>query len=435
MYRKFIKELETWEGNQVGDPLMVIGARQIGKTWLIDQFCRRTYKNYIYINLEERADLRSAFDGNLDPVEILRNLSIILGRNIDKDCTLFIDEIQECERAIESLKYFSEATDNYRVLCAGSLLGVKLNRMSSSFPVGKVRIHHMHPMDFEEFLLACDEPLLTEAIREASVSVKALPEGIHDKAMNLYRDYLLVGGMPKAVENYLNVEKNISRLDNEIHNNLRFAYLADMSRYVANGTESTRIHAGYESVSRQLARTNPKFKYTEIARYANKRDYSTPIDWLDASGMIIKVNRLDAVRSPLGGYVNNDSFKIYLSDTGMLANMCGLKPRDIMLNADNEYKGAVTENYCMQQFVASGIKVYYFKPSDSMEIDAVFDDGDNIVPVEIKSGRHKRSVSLKNYMEKYSPAYAIRISEHNFGKKDKLISIPLYATYTIGKQV
>ena len=258
MYRKFIKELETWEGNQVGDPLMVIGARQIGKTWLIDQFCRRTYKNYIYINLEERADLRSAFDGNLDPVEILRNLSIILGRNIDKDCTLFIDEIQECERAIESLKYFSEATDNYRVLCAGSLLGVKLNRMSSSFPVGKVRIHHMHPMDFEEFLLACDEPLLTEAIREASVSVKALPEGIHDKAMNLYRDYLLVGGMPKAVENYLNVEKNISRLDNEIHNNLRFAYLADplVNLDIEYLCGNSQQHTGKKSANAEDKRRN-----------------------------------------------------------------------------------------------------------------------------------------------------------------------------------
>lgn len=432
MYRKFIKELETWEETKATEPLMVIGARQIGKTWLIDRFCRSTYKNYVYINLEERADCRTAFDGNLDPAGVLRNLSIILGRNIDSDCALFIDEIQVCERAIESLKYFCEAPKNYRVLCAGSLLGVKLNRMSSSFPVGKVRIHNMHPMDFEEFLLAGDEQLLTDAIRESAVTLKPLPNGIHNKAMSLYQDYLLVGGMPKAVENYLNNGKNISRLDNEIYNNLKFAYLADMSRYVSNGTETTKIHAVYESVPRQLARSNPKFKYTEIARYANRRDYAAPIDWLDASGMIIKVNKLDAVRSPLGGYVNSDSFKIYLSDTGMLANMCGLKPRDIMLNADNEYKGAVTENYCMQQFVASDIKMYYFKPSDSMEIDAVFDDGENIVPVEIKSGRHKRSVSLNNYIDKYSPAYAIRISEHNFGKTDRLLSIPLYAAYTIG---
>lgn len=431
MYRKFLRELESWEDGKVKEPLLVTGARQVGKTWLIKSFCEERYDDHVYINLEEQQSIASVFEGDLDPATLLRNIGILLGRRIDSNTAIFIDEIQVSERAINSLKYFCEAKENYRIICAGSLLGVKINRFQSSFPVGKVCIKKMHPMDLGEFLIACGEEQLKDSIKAAYDNMAALPQAIHEKALKLYHDYLIVGGMPQAVSDYIRNGKNIMAFNRDLLEYITLAYKADMAKYVFSSAESTKITSVYDSIPRQLARENPKFKYSEIKTTANKRDYYAPIDWLKSSGMVYKIDSLDSVSVPLKAYENSSCFKIYMSDVGLLCRMTGLVPADLMPDRDNTYKGAVVENYVFEQLAVSHNELYYFKPSDSMEIDVIIQIDNNVIPIEIKSGRHKRSVSLKNYMEKYEPAYSVRLSENNFGMANGIRSVPLYAVFCI----
>ena len=401
MYRKFYKELELWEDNQTKEPLLVVGARQVGKTWIIKNFCEKKYTDYVYLNLEEQKGITSVFEGDLTPDVILKKLGMLLGRSIDENTTIVIDEIQQSERAVTSLKYFCEAKENYRIICAGSLLGVKIKRFESSFPVGKVYIKNMYPMDFEEFLLACGEENLRDGICESFTKMQQLPEAVHEKALNLYHDYLIVGGMPQVVENYIANQKSILHFNRDLTKYIRLAYLADMSKYVTNVTETAKITAVYDSIPRQLARENPKFKYKDVWKNAIKRDYYEPVDWLVSSGMIHKINRIDAIEYPIKAYENPDSFKIYLSDVGLLCEACGVNPSHLLSDNHNIFKGAVTENYIFEQFALRHREMYYFKPSESMEIDLITVIDGKIIPIEIKSGRHKKAKSLSNYIEKY----------------------------------
>ena len=427
--RKIYQAMKHWEETSVQEPLMLIGVRQSGKTWIIHHFCKETYSDVFYLNLEEQPSFQSAFEGDLSPRVILQNLGILAGRTITAETAIVFDEIQVCERAITALKYFCEAPENYRVIAAGSLLGVKLRRFQSSFPVGKVHILHMYPMDFEEFLLACGEGMLRDRIMESYQTLSPLPSAIHEKAHRLCLDYMMVGGMPKAVEHYLTQGKDISAFSPEIHRNLHLAYLADMTKYVKNPYEAEKISQVYQSIPRQLAKENPKFQYNAVRPTGNKRDYESPIDWLKSSGMLLAVNGLEAPLSPLKSQEKDNMYKLYLSDVGMLATMCGMKARDLLPEQPNLYKGAIVENYLIQQFAGYREEQYYFRPSDSMEIDLVDDRNEGIIPIEIKSGRHKRSRSLHNYIDQFHPPFAIRFSALNFGKTDCLVSLPLYAAF------
>lgn len=431
MYRKFYETIADWEKNKTKEPLLIVGARQVGKTWIIRSFCEDNYEDYIYINLEEKKDILSVFEGDLTPKELLRKLGMALGRKIDHNTAIVFDEIQQSERVITSLKYFCEAKENYRIIGAGSLLGVKVKRFESSFPVGKVIIKNMYPMDFEEFLLASGEELIRDGISEAYDKMTQLPEAIHNRALSLYHDYLIVGGMPQVVKNYIDSGKDILSFNSDLLDYIRLAYMADMSKYVTNVTETAKIAAVYESIPGQLARDNPKFKYRDIKGTAIKRDYYGPIDWLAASGMIYKINRLEVIDTPVKAYENADSFKLYLSDVGMLSAICRIQPKELLSDNHNTYKGAVIENYVFQQIIPRFKDVYYYKPAESMEIDIITCIDGDIIPFEVKSGRNKRSTSLNNYIEKYCPAYSIRISEKNFGMKDKLKAIPLYAMFCL----
>ena len=233
------------------------------------------------------------------------------------------------------------------------------------------------------------------------------------------------------VKNYIENEKNIQRLDASLYQNLKFAYLADMSKHVTSPAESVKISEVYASVPSQLARDNPKFKYKDVRPQANKRDFMAPLDWLSASSMVYRIAKVSLPEAPLSGYEEADHFKLYLSDVGMLVHMCGLRYRDFLPDVQNIYKGGVVENYVIQQLKASGKELYYYKPSDSMEIDLLWDDGECIVPTEIKSGRHKRSTSLRNFRDRFHPSKSIRFSELNFGQTDDLLSIPLYAVFCV----
>lgn len=432
MKRKFLKELEYWEEKNIDMPLLIIGARQTGKTYIIKEFCEQHYKNYIYLNFEDKPQLCEFFEGELIPEKIIKNIEGLLGKNINpEDTAIFFDEIQICERAITSLKYFCESKINYRIICAGSLLGVKLHRFQSSFPVGKVLIKNLYPMDFEEFLWANGEEKLVEIIKECLKNKHKMLDALHIKALEYYQDYLLVGGMPRAIIDYINSEKNVMNFNKDIHKSIIDSYIADMRKYTTSAAETIKISDIYESIPRQLAKDNTKFKFNIIKLNANKRDYELPLDWLISGDLVYKAKKVDKMQSPLKAYINENNFKIYLSDVGLLSTMAGVTRKDIEFNEDNIFKGALTENYVAQMLKSKGVELYYFKPTQNMEIDFAINLDGNIIPIEIKSGTHKKSNSLKSYIEKYKPKYAIKVSANNFGITNNIFSIPLYAIFAL----
>ncbi len=427
MERTFYNTLLEWEEHKTREPLMVVGARQVGKTYIIREFCEKMYSDYLYINLEKQSEYIEIFSGNLAPEKIIRELEILSGCKLSEETAIFIDEIQQSEDAITALKYFCEAETNYRIICAGSLLGVKLNRFHSSFPVGKVVIKQMYPMSFREFLTACGESLLMEAIGESLQRRKPLSAAVHEKALKLYHDYLFVGGMPKAVGNYLAQNYNVAHIDEGLLSDLVTSYLADMTKYTTSPAEGVKIQEVYRSIPRQLAHENPKFKYKEVRTHATKRDFMLPVDWLVSAQMVWKVNKCDFAQTPLSVYEDADSFKLYLSDVGILSRQSGMQYRNLSSSVDNLFKGVIAENFVIQQMAPQLNGLYYFKPDQSMEVDLLLDTKDGLIPLEIKAGRHRRSTSLKNYRKKYNPPYAYRLSENNIGETDSLRSIPIYA--------
>lgn len=435
MERKFIEQLQKWKNEDIKEPLMVVGARQTGKTYIIDKFCKENYENYIYLNFEDISKLSSVFEENLIPEEIIKKIEVIINKEIDvKNTIIFFDEIQISERAITSLKYFCESDINYRIICAGSLLGVKLHRFKSSFPVGKVRILNMYPMDFEEFLWAIGEEKLSEEIQNCYKEKKQLLEILHDKALKYYTDYLYVGGMPQAILNYIKNDKNPLKFEREIHNSIITSYIADMRKYTNSAAETVKINAIYESIPRQLAKENTKFKYNIVNPMANKRDYELPLDWLIASSMIYKATKTEKVQSPLRAFIDQSNFKIYLNDVGLLSTLAKTSYQDLQLSEDKTFRGALTENYIAQTLISNNLDLIYFKPSQTMEIDFLLSEEGEVIPIEVKSGLHIKSRSLSNYLMKYKPKYAIRISARNFGFNNNIYSIPLYAAFCIGSK-
>ena len=433
MERKFIEKLKKWKENNIKEPLMVIGARQTGKTYIIQEFCKSNYENYVYLNFEDINHLESAFEQDLIPENIIKRIEIIINKDIDISNTIiFFDEIQISEKAINSLKYFCESEQNYRIICAGSLLGVKLHRFKSSFPVGKVRILNMYPMDFEEFLWACNERKLSDEIKNCYNQKMQMMDPLHEKALKYYLDYLYVGGMPQAVKNYVENEKDVIKFEREIHTSIITAYIADMRKYTISAAETIKINQIFESIPRQLAKENTKFKYNIVNPMANKRDYELPLDWLIASGLIYKSSKVEKMQSPLRAFLDQSNFKIYMNDVGLLSTLSGTNIQDIQFGDDNTFKGALTENYIAQMFMSKKYDLIYFKPTQTMKIDfAITDNEGNVIPVEVKSGTHIKSRSLTNYISKYKPKYAIRISARNFGFNNNINSIPLYAVHLI----
>lgn len=432
MKRKFFEKLLYWKENEIKTPLLITGARQVGKTYITTEFCKENFDNYVYLNFEKNSELSSIFEKTMEPKEIIKYIEATIGKsiNIEKDI-LFFDEIQVSEKAITSLKYFCEAKEKYKIICAGSLLGVKINRFETSFPVGKVRILEMYPMDFEEFLWAIGEEKLTEIIKESFIKKEPMIEILHNKAIKYYQDYLLVGGMPQAILNYIKNDKNVMKFDKEIHNSIIMSYIADMRKYTISAAETIKINEIYESIPRQLAKENAKFKYNLIKQTANKRDYELPLDWLLSAGLVYKAIKVEKTQSPLKAYIEQSSFKIYLSDVGLLSTLSDVNYSDILISEDNIFKGAITENYIAQILKTNGRDLYYFKPNQNMEIDFVMNIDNKIIPIEVKSGTHVKSRSLNNYIEKYNAEYGIRISNRNFGISNNIVSIPLYAAYLL----
>lgn len=430
MKRKITQQLMEWKKSQTRKPLILNGARQVGKTFILREFGRENYKNTVYINLESNGTVASIFNNDISPSKLIKYLEAETGERILPNETLIIlDEIQSCERAVTSLKYFCEEAPEYHIAAAGSLLGVAINRNQTSFPVGKVMVLRLYPLDFEEFLTATGNELLIEEITECYTKMSPMNEGLHRKALDLYHDYLIVGGMPEAVKSYIETNSYIDA--GLVQSSIIDSYTADMAKYASN-SEAVKIRACYNSIPAQLAKDNKKFQYKVVQKGGSSTIFGASLEWLKQAGVTLECQRVDQGTMPLPVYADQTSFKIYMSDVGLLVNKSHMSVNTIITGESNIFMGAVTENYIAQQLAAKNYPLYYWTVANSQaELDFVLQKDDKIYAVEVKKGEHVRSRSLSVFRQKYSPDYAIRFSQKNFGKTEDVISIPLYAAFML----
>jgi len=432
MERDIYDKLVTWKNDKKRKPLLLQGARQVGKTYLINQFAKSEYSNFIYLNFEEKPDLKTLFSGDLNPTTILENIGLYLGKKIiDKDTLIFFDEIQVCSEAITSLKYFQEQAPQYNIIAAGSLLGVSIGS-KISFPVGKVNFLTLFPMSFSEYLLAMDEELLLEKINTLD-KIEPLQEIIHEKLIKYYKLYLYIGGMPEVVKDYRD-NKDIESVRN-IQNDILEAYKRDFSKYT-NSSQAIKTAELWQSIPYQLAKENKKFKYSDVRKKGRASTYETTIEWLKSAGLINVAFNVTTPKLPLAGYSERQKFKIFLLDGGLLAAMLNLSS-DIILSVDRifkEYNGAFIENFVAQELIVQNRKeLYYWTSKSDAEIDFIIQNENKIYPLEVKSGFSKNLKSLRSYNEKYKPEFIFRLSPRNFIQSDNFINIPLYAINQIEK--
>lgn len=430
MKRRIEAGLLNWKNQKDRKPLIVYGARQVGKTYSIISFGKNNYADYAYFNFEANEELKSIFDRNLEPSRIVLELGAVLGRRISEHTLIIFDEIQAAPKALTSLKYFYEQAPEYHIIAAGSLLGVALERENYSFPVGKVNSINMYPMDFYEFLMATENEALADIIEAGYRDDTPLSEQLHSRALELYRAYLVVGGMPEVVREY--VETNDYRMvrvkQAEIINN----YTADMAKY-ATKNEAVRHVATYNSIPSQLARENKKFQYRLIGSNARSREYEGSIDWLYKAGVVLKCEKVNEGKVPLEFYKDITSFKIYFSDVGLLAAKAMIPVETILsdINFGGEAKGAVTENYLAVQLACREHNLYYWESNSTAELDFVIMYGNGILPIECKANVHVRAKSLEIFKKKYDIAQSVRVSAKNFGMENGIKSVPLYAAWCI----
>ena len=430
MKRKITEQLIRWKNSSDRKPMILNGARQVGKTFILREFGKEHYQNTIYINLELNHYAASLFDEDISPERLIKHLEAEAKERILPEKTLIIlDEIQSCERALTSLKYFCEELPEYHVAAAGSLLGVAINRNQTSFPVGKVNILRLYPLDFEEFLLATGNEILIEEITECFNHSEPMNEAMHQKALSLYHDYLIVGGMPEAVRTFIGTNSYLESA--LVQNDILDSYTADMAKYASN-TESVKIRACYNSIPAQLAKDNKKFQYKVVQKGGSSSIFGASLEWLRQAGVILECQRTDQGLIPLPAYADQTSFKVYMSDVGLLVNKSHMSVNTIITGESNIFMGAVTENYIAQQLASKNYPLYYWTTSNSQaELDFVLQKDDKIIAIEVKKGEHVRSRSLSVFKQKFSPQYSVRLSQKNFGKTDDVISIPLYAAFLL----
>jgi predicted AAA+ superfamily ATPase len=410
---------------------MLVGARQIGKTYLLQEFCKKKFDRHVYLNFAETPAYKQFFTPSLNAAEIISRMELFFNQRFNlKKTVFFFDEIQDCEEAIASLKYFAESRQDYWIVCAGSLLGVKINRMRNSFPVGKVQLEYLFPMDFEEFLWALGETMLAREIRRHFVNNEPFPTIIHEKALILYRTYLCIGGMPANVLHFIENQKDLVTFNRQIATDILTGYLADMAKY-AGETNAVKIHHVFHSIPAQLAKETARFIYRLVENGGNRDKFRTAIDWLMQANMVLQSAKIELPQMPLTAYKSNNCFKLYISDTGLLTSLSQTGFSDIMHANDWIYRGFLTENFVAQTLHTHKHNLYFWNSANRAEIDFVLDTEDGIIPVEVKVSDNVRAKSLAVYIEKYKPVYAIRISARNFGLVNGIKSVPLYAAHCI----
>ena len=431
MYRKISQKLLAWKESPFRKPLLLQGTRQVGKTFSVLEFGRNNYENVAYFNFETNTQLNATFEENIEPWYLLPVLSHIAGTSIIKEKTLIIfDEVQLCERALTSLKYFCEQAPEYHIIALGSLLGVAVNRKTYSFPVGKVDMLTMYPMDMEEFLLALDESYLLEKIKACFTDKTAMPAALHQSALELYRQYLVVGGMPEAVMIFSKTKDYV--FVRHIQDTILASYLNDMSKYnTENEIKKTRLT--YDNITVQLSKKNTRFQYKLIKSGARAAEFENAIEWLILSGIVDQVYKVEQIKKPLANYRDIDAFKIYLSDVGLLCAKKDIIANDILYMVDelNDFKGGMTENYVHNQLKINDYTTYYWESDRGAEIDFIIQREGKLIPIEVKAADNTRAKSLTLYLDRFEPAYAIKLSTKNFAQEDNKLIIPLYAAFCI----
>lgn len=431
MYRKIMSFLEEWKKNEHRKPLILQGARQVGKTYSILEFGRTHYENVAYFNFETNPKLNETFEENISPDYLLPILSHIAGQTIVSEKTLIVfDEVQLCERALTSLKYFCEDAPDYHIIVAGSLLGVAVNRAAFSFPVGKVDMKTMYPMDMEEFMYAMGEDLLVEQIKKCFETDTPMPSALHDAAMQLYRQYLVVGGMPECVMQFTETGDYI--LIRHTQDTILASYLNDMSKY-NNLNEIKKTRLVYDNITVQLSKKNTRFQYKLIKKGGRASEFENAIEWLCLSGIVSRVYKVEQIKKPLENYRDIDAFKIYVSDLGLLCAKKDLNANDILYMVEelDDFKGGMAENYVNTQLLINGYHTYYWESERGAEIDFIIQREGQLIPVEVKSADNTRAKSLRVYMNTYKPAYAIKLSAKNFAFEDDKKIVPLYAAFLL----
>ena len=430
MRRRIETELLAWKEKSDDQrmPLLLNGARQVGKTYILRAFGAEHFENVAYVNLEANQAAASIFAEDLSPQHLIRYLESAIGEKIRPGKTLlFLDEIQSCERALTSLKYFCEEAPQFHVAAAGSLLGVAVNREKYSFPVGKVKTLALYPLDFEEYLWARGRESLADEIRSHCETLESLPEGLHKVAQELYREYLVVGGMPACVNAFAREKSflDAASAQTQIVN----ASVADMAKY-ATASESVKIRACYQSIPAQLAKENRKFQYKVVRKGGSAALFGESIEWLTLAGLVLKCQKISHAYVPVSVHMELSSFKL-LGDVGLLMQQSGIPQQLILSGIENQFLGAVAENYVAQQLAARGHALFYWESDSTAEVDFVMQRDMDIVGIEVKSGLNTRSRSLNVFSGKYNPAYNIRLSLKNFGQTGNLRSMPLYAAFCL----
>ena len=428
-HRNIEAQLERWKDSPSRQPLLLNGARQVGKTYILRTFGERCFDNVCYVNLELLLDVDAIFGKNIDPKQLVRRLEVSTGERIVAGSTLLIlDEIQSCERALTSLKYFCEMMPELHVAAAGSLLGVAINRNNFSFPVGKVHLLRLCPLDFGEYLNARGEETLSILLHEHFLSLQPLPETIHGKASRLYLAYLVTGGMPAVVSSFLEHGSLLDVAPKQLE--ILDSYIADMAKY-ATSSEAVKIRACYDYLPAQLAKENKKFQYKIVKKGGSSSLFGVSIDWLEQAGIVLKCKRLDNAEIPLEAYADLSAFKLYMSDVGMLTMKSRLPAETVLANQGNTFLGALAENYAAQQLHALELPLFYWEGATS-EIDFVLQLGSSIACIEIKKGVRTRSRSLSVFRQKFKPDICYRFSLKNFGNENEVRSVPLYALFCLG---
>ncbi|MCD8097516.1 MAG: ATP-binding protein [Lachnospiraceae bacterium] len=421
MKRNALQNLINWKSSDDRKPLILKGARQVGKTWLMKEFDRSCYKSYVYFNFDEEDELKSIFETNKNPHRIIELLSMIVGQKILPGETLILfDEIQECPEALNTLKYFKERANDYHVIAAGSLLGTLLAQ-PKSYPVGMVNLLELYPLTFDEFLEAVD-PVLYEYY--SSIQKEQIIEDLfHNRLLEAYNTYLIIGGMPECVVSWIKY-KNPAKIS-QIQRELITVYENDFSKH--NGRiNSGRILMVFRSIVTQLAKPNEKFMYGAVREGGCARDFEEAIEWLVSAGMLNRVYNVSKMEHPLSAFDRLDQFKLFIFDTGLLKAMAGIDNSAILLKSDYQFKGPLTENFVLQQLLGQfEVEPHYFSDKNN-EIDFVLQYGTEIIPVEAKGGEDKSAPSFKKYVTDHQPEHAIRFSKRGYRKDGSITNLPLY---------
>ena len=429
MERKITNKFIKWKDKTSSRmPFLLHGARQVGKTHIIMEFGHQHYNNMVYVNFEKSLEAHEFFSGDINSENLIRSLENYFNERILPEKTLIVfDEIQNCERALTSLKYFSEDAPEYHIIAAGSLLGVAINRANYSFPVGKVYMETLYPLDFEEYLKANNEDVLIDIIKEKFTSSSPMSEAWHKKAMEYYRMFTLIGGMPAVVKQSIDNNKTVIDVA-ELQEMIINSYIRDMAKY-ASASETVKIIACYESIPAQLAKDNKKFQYKVVRKGGSTGLFGDSIEWLSSSGVVLKCLKTQGLTPP-AIYHDPSSFKLYMSDVGLLASRSNLTMENL-LSEERLFTGGLAENYVACQLRASGYKLYYWESNNRAEVDFLIQKDGHIIPVEVKANLHSKSKSLDVYRSNYNPEYSIRISGRNFGFENGIKAVPLYAVHLI----